>query len=471
MIIVVITAAGCGKDAPEKPAETTAAAIKDKTDSTEPVIGNTAQVSDIHFNPFYDGTLFEKLKTSPADQWETIFAGSNIKDVGTYGDFNYETDYPLLLSAFKNMAAVTKNPDFIIFTGDFLAHTFNDRYEKVNNNSTEGLDAFIDKTLTFFVILFEKYFPGLPVYFCLGNNDSYAGDYDVVPEGAFLKNSAALFSGRLIKETGNRTVFLETYPSGGYYSIVPAKNPGTRLISLNANFFSRKYKTSFVKYNPAEKELDWLAEQLQSVQEKKEKAWLLLHIPPGTDVYSTLKDKTYVGEWVVEYNNRFIRLLTDYADVITAGFAGHTHMDDFRLLLSSGDTGRQGLVFLHICPAIDSLFGNNPGFETMTYNRQTFSLLDYDVYYLDLQKIAAGSRTSLNWEKEYNFAAVYKQASVTAATLQNVHEAINEDPEIRAHYMNYYDVNHKKALTSENWKAYWCGITQWTQAGFEECSK
>jgi predicted MPP superfamily phosphohydrolase len=473
IFILVAVVVGCGKAPQDKPAETTTA-VEDKAKTAPSVTrstGNIAQVSDVHFNPFYDETLFEKLKTSPAGQWESIFSSSKIKDVGTYGDFNYETDYPLLLSTFKHLAANTKVLDFIIFTGDFLAHKFHERYGKVNNNSTDGLDSFIDKTLTFFVILFEKYFPEVPVYFCLGNNDSYSGDYDVVPEGDFLKKTAVLFAGSLLQHPDNRESFKKTYPIGGYYSIIPPKSSGTRIISLNANFFSRKYKTSFDKYDPGEKELDWLEVQLQAAKEKKEKVWLLLHIPPGTDVFTTLKDKTYTADWVTAYNTRFIEMLTDFAGVITVGFAGHTHADDFRLLLRKTEAGQQALAFLHICPGIDSLFGNNPGFETLTYNRQDFSLIDYRVYYLDLQKIAAGDKTTLKWAKEYVFSETYKQDVITPATLSAVYSSIKDDPALRTYYMNYYDVNHKKALTDENWQAYWCGIAQWTQAGFESCNK
>lgn len=473
IFILAAVVVGCGKAPQEKPTKKTTA-VEDKTEAPPPAAqntGNIAQLSDVHFNPFYDETLFEKLKSSPAEQWESIFSSSKITDVGTYGDFNYETDYPLLLSTYKNLAANTKNLDFIIFTGDFLAHNFHGRYEKVNNNNTDGLDSFIDKTLSFFVMMFEKYFPKVPVYFCLGNNDSYSGDYDIVPEGDFLKKSAVLFAGGLLQLPDNRESFMGTFPIGGYYSIIPPKSSGTRIISLNANFFSRKYKTSFDKYDPGEKELDWFAEQLQAAKKKKEKVWLLLHIPPGADVYSTLKDKAYTADWVTSYNTRFIEMLTDFSGVITAGFAGHTHMDDFRLLRGSSNAGQQGLAFLHICPGIDSLFGNNPGFETLTYNRQAFSLIDYRVYYLDLQKIAAGDTTALDWVQEYVFSETYKQDAITTDTLSAVYSAIKDDPAIRTYYMNYYDVNHKKALTDKNWHPYWCGIARWTQAGFESCNK
>jgi hypothetical protein len=47
-----------------------------------------------------------------------------------------------------------------------------------------------------------------------------------------------------------------------------------------------------------------------------------------------------------------------YSNTIVASFAGHTHMDDFRLI-----GGREGrYAFALITPAVSPIFGQNPGF-------------------------------------------------------------------------------------------------------------
>ncbi len=470
----------CGKEAPkEEPVKETVSKVVEAPDlkaetpaeeTGETGNGVIAQISDIHFNPYFDPALFPKLQKADASQWETIFAASNVKGIGTYGDFKEETNYLLLASSIKNMAAVNKNPDFVIFTGDFLAHIFHQRYKEVNNNSEDGLDAFIDKVMTFFALLFEKHFPGVPVFFCLGNNDSYNGDYLVVPEGDFLKNSAAIFSNTLLKNPANQNAFSATYPTGGYYTVVPPKTVKTRIIALNAIFFSPKFKTGFTKYNPADKELQWFEEELKKAKEQQEKVWLLLHIPPGADVYGSLKQGSFKGDWVERYNNRFVQLLTHYAPIITAGFAGHTHMDDFRLL-QSGDEPPKGLSFIHICPGISILFGNNPGFEKLTYNRGDFVLSDYEVYYIDAGVVPSDATTLPEWTKAYGFKEVYKQSAITPATLQRVYTGIKANETDRDLYMKHYDVNRGKAVTANNWQGYWCGISRWTQDGFNACTK
>lgn len=102
----------------------------------------------------------------------------------------------------------------------------------------------------------------------------------------------------------------------------------------------------------------------------------------------------------------------------------------------------------------------------MSYDRQEFSLKNYVLYYLNLEI------TDPNWTKEYTFNDVYGQTSITAATMLTVYNAIKTDPAVRKNYMNYYNVSDRPhpSLTDANWKAYWRGIGNWIQTGFESCS-
>jgi sphingomyelin phosphodiesterase acid-like 3 len=455
LTILLVMPLGCGKktEQPTPPA----AVAPPPADET---IGNVPHISDIHFNPFYDTTLLPQLIAAEVNQWESIFETSKIKGFGTVS--KNETNYILLVSSLKDMVSTSKNPDFIIFTGDFLAHEFPDKFK---NHAPEGrdYDTFVEKTIEFVVLMFEKYFPDIPVYISLGNNDCYAGDYQVIPEGKFLKNTTPVLADKFLENPGNRGSFAETYPVGGYFTVAPAGTENTLIISLNSNFFSPKHKNT-VDYDPGKRELDWFEKQLVFAQQKKQKAWLLLHIPPGTNVYTTVHKNQYTSMWKQEYNDRFISLVKTYAPVIIAGFCGHTHMDDFRVLVDPQTS--QAISFVRISPAISPQFGNNPGYLQMSYDRQEFSLKNYVLYYLNLEI------TNPNWGKEYAFTEVYGQTAITAATLLAVYNAINTDPAVRKSYMDYFNVSDRPhpSLTDANWKAYWCGIGNWTQTSFESCN-
>jgi hypothetical protein len=453
--ILLVMSWGCGKEA-EKPTSAAAVAPAPAAET----IGNIPHISDIHFNPFYDTTLVPQLIAAEVNRWESIFETSKIKGFGTVS--KNETNYILLVSSLKDMAGTSNKPDFIIFTGDFLAHEFPGKFK---NHAPEGsdYDTFVEKTIEFVVLMFEKYFPETPVYISLGNNDCYAGDYQIIPGGKFLKNTTPVLAEKFLENPGNRGSFAETYPVGGYFTVAPRGTENTLIISINSNFFSPKHNNT-VNYDPGKRELDWFEKQLVFARQKKQKAWLLLHIPPGTNVYTTVHKSQYTSMWKPEYNDRFISLVKTYAPVIMAGFCGHTHMDDFRALVDSRVS--QAISFLRIAPAISPQFGNNPGYLQMSYDRRGFSLKNYALYYLNLEI------THPNWTKEYAFNDVYGQTAITAATMLAVYHAIKTDPAVRENYMNYYNVSDRPhpSLTDTNWKAYWCGIGNWTQRTFESCN-
>jgi len=463
--ILLITAPACGGG--DTPKETVPTPVEKNGPRELPGQGKVAHISDIHFNPFYDASLMPRLLKYGADQWEPIFASSTVEGYGTYGE--NETNYNLLKASLENMAACYKNPDFVMFTGDFIAHDFHDRYQKANNGSLEGLDPFIEKTVTFMVLMFKTYFPDIPVYFSLGNNDSYAGDYLIVPEGQFLEDTTPIVSVNWLYDGANKKSFSTTYPIGGYYTVVPPKAQNARVISLNTIFFSVKFQTDFTVYDPGEKQLEWFETQLKAAEVKKENVWLLLHIPPGANMYGTVHDKEYKSFWKDAYNKKFIQLVTAYSSVFTAAYAGHTHMDDFRLVFDRGGDPAapvKAAAFIHICPAVSPQFGNNPGFRYIDYAPGTFSVNNYNIYYLDL-----GIENPGEWSNEYNFNETYGQTGVNATTMQAVYYALKDDMTKRTRYMNYYDVNHREALTPENFNAYWCGIANLQQENFEECNK
>jgi hypothetical protein len=466
---------GCGekadKPAEEKPVETKAPVTAEEaappagvTTGGEPATGNIPHISDIHFNPFYDSTLVAQLIKADAKDWEGILQQSQDKSYGPVSN-NNETNYFLLVSALADMAKTANKPDFIIFTGDFIAHEFPEKF-KANSQLGDSYDDFVKKTFTFMAMMFTKYLPGTPIYFSLGNNDSYSGDYNIKAGGDFLKDTTVILGDAWLKNANNKTKFQQTYPVGGYFIIDPPASDNTAIISLNSIFFSTR-RNNDPANDPALKELNWFEETLKNVRLANQKAWLLLHIPPGANVYDAVKHQKYSAMWQDQYNTKFIQIMEAYAPEFTAGFCGHTHMDDFRILLDS-ETNTKALAFIRISPAISSQFGNNPGFQQMTYNRSKFSLIDYVLYYLNLE---ITDPAKAQWAKEYDFGATYIQQDISATTLLNVHKAIDNEPTIRQYYMTYYNVSDKvnPGLTDANWKAYWCGITYWTQTTFENC--
>ena len=95
-----------------------------RDNSSETPAGTTTQfifISDIHFSPFYDETIFNDLVKAGADQWAGIFEGSTITEPQSWGN---ETNYPLLTEALDAARKQLDSMPFLLFGGDILAHKF-----------------------------------------------------------------------------------------------------------------------------------------------------------------------------------------------------------------------------------------------------------------------------------------------------------------------------------------------------------
>ena len=87
------------------------------TDNNFPVV----VFSDVHFDPFYDPSLFPALVAADAGQWAGIFQSSIITAPSAWGD---DTNYPLLALALSSIKQNLGASPLIIFTGDILGHDF-----------------------------------------------------------------------------------------------------------------------------------------------------------------------------------------------------------------------------------------------------------------------------------------------------------------------------------------------------------
>jgi sphingomyelin phosphodiesterase acid-like 3 len=436
-------------------------------DTTQPSgTGVVLSLADFHFDPFYDPMLFPALvRSAPAD-WTPIFEGSQVTGYGQYGK---DSNYNLFVSALRHAALAAPEAEIILLAGDWLAHGFAESYyEHAGNRDPQGLYEFIDKTIAFLTQRIREQFPRAAIYPALGNEDSYCGDYQLQPRGEFLHRTAETWK-VLFHDGNNERAFMQTFTEGGYYAISARATPKHRVIVLNTVFFSANYRNQCgnPQDDPAGDEIRWLEAQLKDASAKEEKVWLLYHIPPGIDAFSTAAataGNTVVSFWQSGYLENFLALLDQYRDTIIFTLAGHTHMDDFRL---ARDDRTSRSSFLVVTPAISPMFENNPGLHVLSYDRKTFSILDYTTYNLDLA--AAGPLQ--HWKEEYRFSRAYRLFPVTGSALETLFRSLQKDAQPRAMYSRYYNVSNTTdpAITEQTWPIYWCAIDHLTVAAFEAC--
>jgi hypothetical protein len=270
------------------------------------------------------------------------------------------------------------------------------------------------------------------------------------------------FTHYLNAEPARRDSFASTFKSGGNYAFPPTASGANRVLSINDIFFSEKNGYNDYGWQ----QLKWLEKQLKAATKNKQKVWIVFHIPPGVDAWSTVKEGHTVAYWDVihrdsdskTFTDKFQELIQTYSPVIKGIFSGHTHMDHFRLVF---DKSHKPLAYVHITPAISPEFGNNPGFQVLTYDARSFSVTDFDTYYYD----------GADWKEEYDFDTTYGKAPYDAANLAAIYNHLSDDAALRRSFVDYYDVHNQQAepVTDRDWKAYWCGIGSLTDDDFNAC--
>jgi sphingomyelin phosphodiesterase acid-like 3 len=420
-----------------------------------PSAGNALLISDLHFDPLADPSLVKQLIDAPVGDWETIFFSS--KQTG-YAHAPQDANYPLIKSALS-AAAGQCSVDFVVGMGDYLRHNFEQAFLKTGGTSDEFTD-FATKTALFIVRALQTDFR-VPVYFALGNDDSPCGDYRVDPGGPFL----AILADSL-EVLKNHPDAAADFRTGGFYELPHPTLANHEIVVLNSVLWSRSYAICGSDSGDAGKaEMQWLSWQLYRAKISGNKVMLVMHIPPGIDSYKSAHagaGKAATEFWQSQFFTQFLDLMKTYGSIVQIALAGHTHMDDFRVL-SPGGTASP--VAFRITPAVSPIFGNNPGFSVLQYQIGTGEVSDIATYYLNL----VGGGSDPHWALEYRFSAAYGYNTFSAESLQSLAAAIQSDPTVRHVFAGFYATCAPSPIKPDNWQFYACSQTQFTSSDYASC--
>lgn len=399
--------------------------------------GQVLVMSDLHFDPMADRQLVDRLAAADPAQWRAVLESSGDTSLGRYG---LDPNWLLLRSAFRQMREALPAPALVLISGDFLAHDFRSEFNAAaGDHSDAAYRGFVRKTMQFLGQQLAQTFPAAVIVPALGNNDDECGDYQLQPGGPFLADTLPIV--RALTGGSAGPGFDRDWTSYGNYSV----RVGTiRVLATNTNFFSTRYRNacgSPSDGDPGRATLAWLESELAAARQAQEPVWLLYHIPPGIDGYATLQKgmcpATMIPMWDQAYAGPFAALLRRYSDTVAASFAGHTHMDDFRLL---GDAGGR-YAFALITPAVSPIFGQNPAFRTITYDAAG-RVLDQTTYDLaNFPELSAGGSAAPAWQAEYTFSQHWHLPWVDLPSLDRLYSLTRDDPGARDSWHTLFPVS------------------------------
>lgn len=226
-------------------------------------------IADIHFDPFLactsrPCTLIKKMQREPAERWRQIL----LKEDNAVVQYKKDANYSIINAALISAQHEGLNALFVLVLGDMLAHNYQKKYRQYSGDrSREGYQAFVKKTFQFLIGELNRVFPHKNIYYVVGNNDSYQGDYILSPDSYFF-HDLAVISLSAIKHNIHGASFIRQFSKAGYYAVDFPQQTNFRLIVLNSILFSTHARGINIK-EAAQEQLSWLHTQLVQAAEKK----------------------------------------------------------------------------------------------------------------------------------------------------------------------------------------------------------
>jgi sphingomyelin phosphodiesterase acid-like 3 len=449
-----------------------------------PARTDVVMLSDLHFDPFYDPAKFPELRRAPLTEWPAILSKPDSSTrVSTFSQLQSgcgvrgtDSPWPLVYSALREAKHQQPAPMFVTVSGDLLAHGFICKFGKLDPSATPSeASAFAAKTVAFLAQQLRAAYPSAPIYVALGNNDSGCADYSETPHSAFLK-SAAISAAAGIHDPAARASLASTFPRLGDYSVMlPAPMNNTRLIVLQDIFESAHYRGCNNEPNaaPAAEQIAWLRAQLTEARASGQQVWVMAHIPPGVDVYTTYHRYLFApGEacnvrqpQMFLSSNALGESIAEFGDIVRLAVFAHTHMDEIKLLHGPDDKA----VPAKMVPSISPINGNDPSFIVAKVIPQTATIKDYEVY-------SATNAQGAVWNREYRYSDAYhlpdfSAKSVDQLTIALIDDKSGEDETSRVYERYFLSGGGTIAALGLQrlWPAYSCSLRELEPTAFRRC--
>ncbi len=367
------------------------------------------------------------------------------------------------------MQRTVPDPAFALVTGDLLAHHFREQFNSnaTNHDDTSYLE-FVRKTVEFVASELHHVSPKASII-ALGNNDADCGDYLIQSGGRFLGDTGPVVAG--LAGAPYEPAFSKPWNAFGSFSVSNPVIPKDRIIVLDTTFISYRHEAACggSVVDAGKEMLAWLEGELAAARRHREKIWLVYHIPPGIDSYATLRHKTAedatppVTFWRRPYAATFEELLKQYHSTVEASFAGHTHLDDFRLI----DIKSRFRSVVMMTPGLSPNIGQNPAFRVVRLDKG--KLRDQATYYL-ANLAAASPQLPADWKLEYDFDQAWGTHNLDAASYEKLWQQIAQPSQERDRWVLFYSASKPgNFITPGTFSAAHCASGYLSANGFETC--
>ena len=338
------------------------------------------QVTDIHLDMEYkEGTVANcnlplccrELRDDDLVPVKQILAGF----YGTTGkcDANIET-----VKAFASKAKEL-NPDYIMFTGDNIAHSvWLVTQEEVIKATRMQIEA-----------IQEKFGMDTPIYPAIGNHERAPVDEFHGEESELLYGLADIFKPYLTKEA------YETFRKFGYYSMIVKDN--LRIVSINCLLCDSMNFYLLYDYKQTKAMFTWLEKVLSDAEKNGEIVHIMNHIPMQSTQH------TIQCAW------RLKILMDRYQNIIRGYFSGHSHSEYLSMIHEYYNETTPTHVN-YICSGLTTYSEYQPSFRIYLVDKEELYVQDYIQYRMNL--IESNEKREPVWFIPYNATDLFNVTSL-----------------------------------------------------------
>jgi sphingomyelin phosphodiesterase len=391
-------------------------------------------ISDTHWDPMYSPGARTDCGEPDCCREVQGLAENSSTTCGYWGDHNGDTP-PWLVDLMLETAAAL-DPQFVMVTGDDPPHmvwniTAQDVMEISMNLSAKIKNAF----------------PNTPVFSCYGNHEGG-------PIDQFRLELNGVGTERLYGPTADQwqefgwldSEALATLRAGGYYTtLVPGVSPPLRIVALHPSYhIDSNFYTVLNKSLNIANMTEWMDATVRQAAANNETVWVLSHHPTNDGGY----DKAWLEGFLAP-------LVAEFRSTIRHTFSGHTHKAQVQLLwANASSTGLFPAHVEYIVPAPTPYGGVNPSFRIYEVDSQTYTVVDYTDYTVDLEAQGLVNRMTVEpkpvFKPSYSAKAAYSMRDLSPSSWHSLAEQMRTDDALFHQWeLNFHTNNSANADYSE----------------------
>ena len=313
------------------------------------------QFTDIHLDMYYkEGTPANcQYPLCCHELADDDLVPYKYKVAGLYGtiascDINIET--------VKAFAAKAKevNPDYIMFTGDIIAHSvWTVKQEEVTKAAQMAVNA-----------IQEQFGLDTPVFPAIGNHEKAPVDEFHGDETELLTGLAEVFKPYLDDQA------YISFKKYGYYSML-YKNTKLRIVSLNCLVCDSFNFNLLYDRSQARLMSNWLEKVLDNAEKNGETVHIMDHIPMQNNQHS------------IDCSARLKILMDRYQHIIKGYFSGHTH-NEFSTVVHQYYNKTNPILMNYVCAGLTTYSDYQPSFRMYLIDKEEYFIQDYIQYRMNL---------------------------------------------------------------------------------------